>query len=140
MSPDADLPPRWLPSTERVIQLHEAGLVEHGGGRGGPTAGCVEGAIGNALLASRYITETSEPDPCLVAAYALFYLARNHCFTDGNKRVAWMTAVDILLACRLGVQAEDAAVVAMVLSVADGTMGQKEVHNWFLVHLTAEFD
>jgi hypothetical protein len=56
------------------------------------------------------------------AAFLLRSLVQDHCFVDGNKRVAWLAALDVLALganLTLGVDEEEAA--NFVLRVADGT-------------------
>lgn len=41
------------------------------------------------------------------AGYLLYYLAKNHCFLDGNKRVAWMSSMRVLAHFGLSLDATD---------------------------------
>jgi death-on-curing protein len=66
------------------------------------------------------------------AGYLLYYLARNHCFVDGNKRAAWMATVEVLLSLGLSVDADDDDAEGMVVAVATGEIGSGgEVVQWF---------
>jgi death-on-curing protein len=65
----------------------------------------------------------------LAAAYA-FGVARNHPFTDGNKRTAWVLA-RLFLALndvRIAFEPEDA--IEMVLLLAAGKLAEDEVTAW----------
>jgi hypothetical protein len=72
------------------------------------------------------------------ASYALFYLVRNHCFVDGNKRVAWLAAADILAALGLGISAtEDEAFALMENVISHVINGGDEVALWLASRLFA---
>lgn len=107
---DSDLAPwpGWI-DTSRVLELHELSLAEYGGAPGPhDPSGCVDAAIGGAQSAEVYLEGKPRAKAGLTfAAYALFYIVQRHCFTDGNKRTAWLAAVDILGALGLGIQASD---------------------------------
>lgn len=45
-------------------------------------------------MAAMYEQDADEPDPLIVAAYLLRSLCQNHRFVDGNKRVAWLAALE----------------------------------------------
>lgn len=80
--------PDWLITESRVHELHATALAQHGGLPGVKDAEGVERCIGAALLASSYLDEDDAGPGAFVVAVRLgFYLARGHCFTDGNKRV-----------------------------------------------------
>lgn len=83
-----------LVSTAKVVELHRLGLQQYGGRSVKPADECVEGSLGNAWTAELYQRES--PFRCeglAFAGYVLLYLARNHCFEDGNKRAAWLVAM-----------------------------------------------
>lgn len=65
----------------------------------------------------------------LAATYG-FGFARNHCFADGNKRVA-LNAIDIFLMCN-GVEFEpnEAEAVVMIRAVASGVVDEKVLAAW----------
>ena len=63
--------------------------------------------------------------------YLLYYLAIKHCFADGNKRVAWSSAMWVLECMGLTVAAPDQDVIDYVLAIADGKVESGEdVVNW----------
>lgn len=114
-------------TVDRILELHRQG-IQSGGTYGPPRPGCVEGSIGAAESATLY---TSDGDPLHLAVYLLTYLARNHCFPDGNKRVAWLGFVDVLL---FNVQAtlpiSDDEAVAFVEDVAQGFLRPEDAIPW----------
>ena len=127
-------------SVDRVLEIHSRALGEHGG-LAGPSDSeqCVEGSLGAAYNAELYLEGKKHVKAGLpFAAYALVYLARKHCFVDGNKRVAWATSMDVLAALGLGVVATPDEAVALVESVisrqiADGA----DVARWMSPRLFA---
>lgn len=107
-----------LVSTATVFALHDAALAAHGGAPGdGKGLPCVEGSIGAAANAVLYRFDCDDYiDPKWFAAYAFLYLLKNHCFTDGNKRVAWMVLTHTLYQqLEASLSIADAEVPALVL-------------------------
>ena len=85
--------PIWVPA-HAVATMHLELIAEHGGLAGPPRVAALEAALGRARNLFSYTT----PSPSLerlAAAYG-FALARNHCFPDGNKRVA-LAVIDVFL-------------------------------------------
>jgi death on curing protein len=129
-----------LINVARVIETHDRGLADFGGlaGPANPEP-CVEAALGAAFNAEMYLEGRRHVTTGLpFAAYLLFYLARRHCFTDGNKRVAWACAMDILAALGLGVTATDAEAVELVESILSKEIDDgSEVAAWLSLRLFA---
>ena len=72
----------------------------------------------------------------MTAAYA-YGVARNHPFTDGNKRTAWVLARLFLAlnAVRIDFAPEDA--IRAVLALAAGTLDEAGFADWFGQRLSA---
>lgn len=96
------------------------------------TSGCVDGAAGTALTGALYADdEPDEPDPLQVAAFLLRSLARNHCFGDGNKRVAWASVIDYLQHNGYTIGAPQDLAAEFVESVAKGDLADpREIAIW----------
>jgi death-on-curing protein len=105
----------------------------------GDRRACVEGCVGNALAAAMYLRDVEEPDevdPLQVAAYTMWYLLRGHCFHDGNKRIAWLAAIDILWnEASVSVDASDDEAEEMVLDAAQGLLTADGVSQWLAARL-----
>ena len=132
--------PAWLIAVERVHALQALAIERWGGLPGIRRAGCVEGSIAGGLSAALYAMETDdeEPDVLTVAAHILFYLARNHCYNDGNKRIAWLAFTDQLAVFGLDVDATTTEVERLVLDVAAGTIASAEAaREWIAPRLIA---
>lgn len=112
-----------LISVQRIVALHAEGMRRHGHDPASrPAEDCVEGSLGAAWNAGLY----REPEDARIglcfAGHVLYYLAKNHCFTDGNKRAAWMSMTTVLASMGLSVEATDDEAEAMVKQVAEGVI------------------
>jgi prophage maintenance system killer protein len=103
-----------LTTEDRVLHLHQRSLRTHGGRPGGPLPGCVSAKLGAAWSAEGYIGDEAGIEGLTFATYLLFYLAKGHYFTDGNKRVGWLAMTDVLAVLGLGVRAAAEEVVSFV--------------------------
>ena len=115
-----------------VHAIYNRKLAQHGGLSGIRDAG----AIKSALARPRNLAAYGEPDACDVAAAYAWGLARNHGFSDGNKRSAWIAARLFLAdnSCRL--RFDPAEAVRTVEAVAGGTMAKDALASWFRERLT----
>ena len=116
---------RWV-GLDVVYAIHDRQLAEHGGLDGVRDAGLLESALARAQNLHAY----GEPDAFdLSAAYA-YGIARNHPFSDGNKRTAWIVARLFLAdnGCKLRYQPADA--ITAMQSVAAGTLTEAELADW----------
>lgn len=90
-----------LISVGLVMELRDEGIRRYGGILATkPPAECVAGSLGAAWSAGLYREPEEARRGLCFAGHVLFYLAKNHCFTEGNKRAAWAAAIEIL--ARLG--------------------------------------
>lgn len=136
------IPGQWesLISKERILALHREAINRYGGD---PTqrladVGCVEGRIGSAATAVGYLEAGDEDCGLILAAYLLFYLARDHCFVDGNKRVAWMAATEVFRNLRLTINASSDEAEEFVVDVSRGALRDASaVAIWFAERLEA---
>src|SRR5215813_3513219 len=129
-------------SVDEVVRLHAEGIKRYGGLHSPPTHGCIEGAIGNAYSAGLYGLGEQEPSPTALAltfaAYLLFYLARNHCFMEGNKRVAWTSCVHILACVGLTIDSSEDEAFQLCDGIIVGRLsGGHEVVEWIADRLIA---
>jgi death-on-curing protein len=105
----------WL-SREAVELFHEEQLREHGGLPGLKNENALEAALARPLNKMAY----GQPDIFELAAAYLYGIARNHPFSDGNKRTAFVAAYAFLRLHLLRVEATQGEIVAFVLAVAAG--------------------
>ena len=122
----ASVEPVWL-ELELALAVHDRQLAEHGG----PVGVRDPSALESALARPRNQWAYGETDLCALAAAYAFGIARNHPFTDGNKRTAWVLA-RLFLALNdvpLAFRPEDA--IEMALRLAAGELTEDEVAAWF---------
>jgi death on curing protein len=110
-----------LVSLEEVLELHAECIVRFGGdATPTPKEGCVEGSLGAAWNAELYAGAEDSTEGLCFAGCVLFYLVKNHCFVDGNKRVAWATCMEALRSLGLSISATDDEAENFCLDVITG--------------------
>lgn len=130
--------PDWIPSPDRILELHRAAVsVQDAAGALHADRECVESALGAAGNGALYNSAEEQPDPVSVAAYALFYLATKQCFTDGTKRAAWLTAMEIIEVAGFAIACTDQQAIDLVLSVAKNEVVAADVESWLRGRLVA---
>lgn len=118
--------PVWI-EAELALAIHDRQLAEHGGPIGLRDASALE----SALARPRNQWVYGKTDPCSLAAAYAFGLARNHPFTDGNKRTAWVLARLFLALNDVEIAFTPEGAIEMVLQLAAGNLEQAEVADWF---------
>jgi death on curing protein len=124
---------RWVWIHENVVRaIHHAQLAEHGG-----AAGFVnEGLLSSALAHSKNLLAYGKvADAAALAAGYEFAIARNHPFADGNKRTAFVVMELFLELNGYTLQADDAACITAMESVAAGKQTEKQLATWLREHL-----
>jgi death-on-curing protein len=124
----------------RAHDLHAAALAHAGGSPGVRDEGLVEASVGGALTAASYDERERDDDPVdsmVLAAYLLCYLARNHAFLDGNKRVAWLALEDQLRSIGVRVIASADEAETLVLDVVAKKLEADDVVEWIATRLVA---
>lgn len=66
----------------------------------------------------------------MAAAY-LYHITQNHPFLDGNKRTGAATAIIFLAINDIDLQADEDALVALTLTVAEGRTGKQQIAEFF---------
>lgn len=119
--------PIWL--LEAVVTaIHSRQLAEHGGLEGLRDPGMLSSALARPKNAFAY----SEPKPdvsTLADAYA-FGIAKNHPFVDGNKRTAYVLCRTFLKLNGYDIGATDMEKYQTFLSLAEGTMDERQLTQW----------
>jgi len=84
--------------------------------------------------------EDAKPGLCFTG-YLLYYLVRDHCFPDGNKRAAWAASMAVLASMGLTVKATDDEAYSLVDRIATGGIDEgAEVVQWLAERLEAPGD
>jgi len=130
---------QWV-DIDTIHQLYADGIARYGGSGSPSKDGCIDAALGAAYNAEIYSMPEVEGEELtsglVFCGYLLFYITTKHCFMDGNKRVAWLTAMWILLGHGLTVQATDDEAETFCMDIAKGTIDKGEdVVNWIAARL-----
>ena len=121
--------PEWL-SLDIALAVHDRQLAEHGGPTGVRDQGLLESALARPLHQWTY----GEDDLCALAAAYAYGIARNHPFTDGNKRTAWVFARLFLMLNGQSLSFTPRMAIDVVLALAAGELGEDELADWFRQH------
>jgi death on curing protein len=116
---------RWL-SSAVVFAVHDRQIAEHGGADGVRDRGAVESAISRPPNLAAY----GQPDAAELAAAYFWGLVRNHGFTDGNKRVAWIAARLFLADNGQDLSFDRADAIRLVEQAASGAIEETAVAGW----------
>lgn len=122
--------PVWLDLRD-ALAVHDRQLAEHGGPSGVRDQGALESALAKAINRWGF----GEDDRCTLAAAYAFGIARNHPFTDGNKRTAWVVARLFLRLNGVALSYEENEAIDMVLALAAGDLSEEALADWFRGHL-----
>jgi len=123
--------PVWVPA-RAVVAMHVELIAEHGGLAGPPRLAELEAALARPQQQYGYATQPISLEQ-LAAAYG-FALARNHCFPDGNKRVA-LAVIDVFLQLNgRELLAEEVDAANTMKRVASGDMTESELSAWIAGH------
>lgn len=123
--------PVWI-ETELALAIHDRQLAEHGGPIGVRDASALESALARARNQWAY----GETDMCVLAAAYAYGVARNHPFTDGNKRTAWVLARLFLAVNNVQISFAPEDAIRMVLALTSGSLAEAELANWFRERLS----
>ena len=122
--------PVWIDPVALQL-LHKESLAEHGGLSGMRDKGLLMSALARPqnLFAYEEITDISR----LAAAYA-YGITKNHPFTDGNKRAAFL-AIGLFLALNgYSLQVEQTEAVNTILALAAGDLNESDLAAWIAKH------
>jgi death-on-curing protein len=123
--------PVWVP-LRAVAAMHAELIGEHGGLAGPVRIADLEAALGRPQHQCSYSVPTPSLER-LAAAYG-YSLARNHCFADGNKRIA-LAVIDVFLQLNgRELTAEEVDAAEIIQSVAAGKLTEDELAAWISEH------
>jgi death-on-curing protein len=126
--------PIWL--TRSIVEaIHISQIREHGGQFGIRDINLLESSIVRPM--NRWAYEQESDSVVLAAAYG-FGLAKNHCFIDGNKRVAFMAMYTFLGLNGYEIDATEPEVVDLMLGVADSSISEEQLIRWLRMHIVSE--
>jgi len=122
----------WLEKA-LALAIHDRQLAEHGGSAGVRD----EGLLDSALARPRQLYAYGDPAPDLadLAASLACGLARNHPFTDGNKRTAAVACETFLELNGATLEAEDLQLYPPYLALAEGKLAEQDFAAWLRGHV-----
>jgi death-on-curing protein len=120
-------------SSDVLHAVHAEQLAEHGGLAGMRDANALESALARAEQLAHY----GAPDGAELAAAYGFGIARNHPFSDGNKRTAFVATELFLVLNGLKLRATDVDCVMTMLGVAAGDIDEASFAAWIRAHTQA---
>ena len=118
--------PRWVPRVV-VEAVHFDQIRTHGGLAGLRDEAALESAL--ARQRNRWVYGRAVDIARLAASYA-YGLARGHPFRDGNKRVAFLTALVFLELNGYVFDASDEDVVSRIVALAAGRVTEARLATW----------
>ena len=119
-------------SVEKVKLLHQLMAQATGGSVGVRDEGLLDSASESAF--ATFGGEELSPSKEEKAAKICFSLVSNHAFVDGNKRIGVYVMLSFLELNGIRIEASDADVIRLGLSVADGSMKYEEILEWIKNH------
>jgi death-on-curing protein len=122
--------PVWV-NPAAVLRFHEESILEFGGTPGVRDQGGIESALARPQNLFAY----GQPDLCDLAAAYTAGICQNHGFMDGNKRTAFLTGFTFLYENGYVIVAEQAEVIAAMLSLADHTVDEAGYAAWLREHV-----
>lgn len=110
---------------EEALRIHKRQVDRFGGDDGIRDRGLLESALAmpRAMFAGQFVHE----DLAAMAGAYLYHLCKNHCFVDGNKRVALAVALYFLVRNGELLDTDSGTLQEKVLAVASGKMDKDEL-------------
>ena len=124
---------QWI-DRQALLLAHEQSLAIHGGLRGMRDEGLLDSALARPQHLLNYEADTTLAK--LAAAY-VYGIARNHPFTDGNKRAAFLTLGIFLPLNGWSFEAAPVEALSVMLLVAAGEITEEQLAEWIGQHLVA---
>ena len=119
---------RWV-RRDLVYAVHDMQLARHGGLVGLRDQNLVESALSRP--AQLHPHGQPPPDAAQLAAAYAYGLARNHGFSDGNKRTAWVIARVFLADNAIQLAFSEIDAIHTMQAVASGTLDEQQLAVWF---------
>ena len=119
--------PEWLVETV-VAAVQRALIAEHGGADGIRDPGLLDSTLSRPRNLLAY--GETPPDLFDLAACYAYGLAKNHCFVDGNKRIALTAALLFLELNGWRLEAPGEERYVMTLGLASGEVDEAEFGDW----------
>ena len=122
---------RYL-SIEEVVELHRRIILQSGGGVGLRDRGALEAAVSQPF--QTFGGEDLYKGVIAKAAALAFFLASNHPFVDGNKRIAHAALEVTLILNGFELEAPVEAQESVMLRLASGEFTREQFTLWVSAH------
>lgn len=119
-------------SKEKILLLHQILAEATGGSIGVRDEALLDSALENAFAGfgdKEFYSSKEEK-----GARLGYTLISNHAFVDGNKRIGIYVMLSFLEMNGIRISCTDGEIVALGLSVADGSMQYEQLLQWVLDH------
>jgi death on curing protein len=116
-----------------VLAIHDEQIAEHGGETGMRDEGLLISALARPLDKANY----EDANVISLAAAYGYGIARNHPFLDGNKRTAFVTMELFLILNDWELKADDGPCLEIFISLADGSLSEKDLTKWLKANTQA---
>ena len=117
---------KWL-NKQIILAIHSQQIAEHGGSPSVLNPGLLDSSLAAPLNTYNYEENSSVFD--LAAVYG-FSLVKNHAFSDGNKRVAFMSMFVFLKINGFNLEAPEEEATLLMLNLAERKESQKTLSQW----------
>jgi death on curing protein len=117
---------KWL-TKDMVEAFHRESLFRFGGAEGIRDSGLLESALARAENIHAY---EPEADIFRLGAAYCAGIIKNHPFIDGNKRTGVLSAHAFLSLNGVVLEFDEPTIVAMVVGLAAGEIGEEEFAQW----------
>ena len=122
---------------EQIIAIHEKSLQDYGGQAGIRDRGLLEAAVHSPMWSAGLVD--AFPDVFTKSAALLRSLVLNHCFIDGNKRMAFVSALVFLKINGYQLKASQEEAAEFMFKVAAGAeRDTTQIANWLMFHCIEE--
>lgn len=119
-------------NSEKVKLLHQLMAEATGGSVGVRDEGLLDSALESAF--ATFGGTELYPSKEEKSAKICYSLVANHAFVDGNKRIGVYVMLSFLELNGIKIEATDADIIKLGLSVADGSMKYEEILDWINSH------
>lgn len=127
--------PIWL--TMPIVEaMHTGQIREHGGAYGIRDKKLLESSIERPI--NRFLFE--ELDIIRLASVYGYGLAKNQCFIDGNKRIAFLAMYTFLGLNGYEIDAKEPEVVESMIGVAESSISEEQLIRWLHIHVRPDTD
>ena len=123
--------PEFL-TLDDLLESHAEQIAAYGGSDGIRDVGLLESAL--AQPAATYSGQYLHADLFEMAAAYLFHLVHNHPFVDSNQRIGLEATLLFLEINDRPIEADDDALVDLVLRTVNGQMTKPQIADFFRAH------